>query len=616
MFSARETAKGNHHAQHVHADGEAGPVDGYDRDPHARSQPNAGDFRDEDSDVSSVVKQEGVARMEAISSVWTNTSLFVAYGFFFLLAITLSLDNSTIFTYQPVATSEFGEHSLLATIGIIQNLLFAVVKPPLAKCSDVFGRTESFAFAILVLTVGFIMLAASPNFQTFAGAQIFYTAGQVGVQFMQQIFVADTTDLMWRSLFIILPQTPFLFTTWCAAPITTRILANSTFRWGYGMYAIIVPATGIPFLLCLMWNQRKASKYGKAPVPAWKTKGFFAYLKYIFFALDIPGVILLSAGLALFLLPFSLVKNENFNVSFIIAMLTVGIVCLVAFPFYALFLAKTPILSLRLLKDRTIAGGCLLVLTYFIAFFVYQPYFFSYLSVARNASVATATNITLIFTFSSTVSAVITSVLIKWSKRYKYFLFLGTAVYMIGGGLTYRYRTLSSSQTQLVFSQIVLGAGAGLIATPAQLAVQAACTHQDVATVTALFLTLSSVGGAIGDAIAGSIWRNVLPRKLNELLPADSKPQAAAIFASYLTAVSYPMGSPTRNAINEAYDYSMHILMIVVLCLMVPMWLFVAIMKSFKLDTMRQNVAGNVIGKANNTPTAVHDDAEHRVDRA
>lgn len=53
-----------------------------------------------------------------------------------------------------------------------------------------YSRFEAFTVSIFLITLGFILEATSNNIGAFAAAQIFYVAGQVGIQFMQQIFAA------------------------------------------------------------------------------------------------------------------------------------------------------------------------------------------------------------------------------------------------------------------------------------------------------------------------------------------------------------------------------------------------------------------------------------------
>lgn len=87
----------------------------------------------------------------------------------------------------------------------------------------------------------------------------------------------------------------------------------------------------------------------------------------------------------------------------------------------------------------------------------------------------------------------------------------------------------------------------------AQLAIMASVTHQEIAAALALWSLFGSIGASIGLAIAGALWTNILPAKLYEFLPDDAKDQVAEIYGSIDVQLSYPMGSPIREAIIAAY---------------------------------------------------------------
>lgn len=91
------------------------------------------------SDTASIEKTAGVAKIEGVTLAWSKVGLWTAWAGIMLLAVAVSLDSQTIYSYQPMATSTFGAHSLLATIGTVQNIMYAVTKPPVAKIADVFG---------------------------------------------------------------------------------------------------------------------------------------------------------------------------------------------------------------------------------------------------------------------------------------------------------------------------------------------------------------------------------------------------------------------------------------------------------------------------------------------
>ena len=225
------------------------------------------------------------------------------------------------------------------------------------------------------------------------------------------------------------------------------------------------------------------------------------------------------------------------------------------------------------------------------------PYFQSYLIVVQGESVSVAGRIVQTFTFTSTITGLTTSVLIKYTKRYKRFMMLGSLVYVVGLVMMVRYRTEASSRTTIIGTQILLGIGGGLTTGPVQLAMQAAATHQEVASATTVFLTILEIGGAVGDAISGAIWANNIPQKLASYLPPETQDQAAAIFGNVtLAATGWTMGSPTRTAINRAYQETMQKLLTVAVYVAIPCFILSFFMKNYKLDELDQHVVGTVVG--------------------
>jgi len=203
-------------------------------------------------------------------------------------------------------------------------------------------------------------------------------------------------------------------------------------------------------------------------------------------------------------------------------MIIIGCVCLVVFPFWEAShkLAPRPFLSLRLLTNRNVLAGCAIGFFYFAVFYTsIQPYFYSYLQVVQNDSITATGHITQTFTFTSTVTAICISFVIKYTRHCKYYITAGACIYLMGVGLMIRYRSEGSTTSQIVGTQIAVGIGGGMITVPAQLGVQAAVSHSDVAAATAIFLTIVEISGAVGSAISGTVWTANLPAKLALYLP-------------------------------------------------------------------------------------------------
>lgn len=242
----------------------------------------------------------------------------------------------------------------------------------MAKVADVFGRLEAFSIGILLFIVGYIQMTTASNVQTYAAAQIFYSAGSTGLQILQQVFIADTSNLLNRALWSSLPDIPFLVTVWIGSIIGNDILTYSTWRWGYGMWCIILPATFLPLALTLFLNNWKAKKMGLIAPSPWKGIGFVRTLKNVWFELDIGGIILLSAGFALVLIPLTIASKSpaGWKNASIIVMAVIAIICLLAFPFWESnkTLVPRPLIPMHLLRNRSFAAGCGVGFFYFSTF--------------------------------------------------------------------------------------------------------------------------------------------------------------------------------------------------------------------------------------------------------
>ncbi|KAK3368079.1 siderophore iron transporter mirC [Podospora didyma] len=539
--------------------------------------------------------QDGVLRIEAVSRTWSKTALIIAYMSIFLMAFTTSLEGQVTYSLAAFAVSSFNNHSLLSTVFVVQGVVNAVIKPPMAKIADVFGRLEAFTLSIFLMVLGYIQMAGSQNVETYASAQIFYSAGSTGLQILQQVFIADTSSFLNRALFSSLPDSPFLITVWIGPLIAAFILANSTWRWGYAVWAVILPVAFLPLAMSLFLNGRKAERLGllkKRQHPNGSVAPWQASQK-LFYELDVVGTLLFSAGLALILIPLTLVSRspDGWHDRGILAMIATGVVLLVLFPFWESNprLAPHPLLPLELLKSRSFCAGCGLGFFYFMVFYIaVQPYFYSYLLVALNLPVSRAGPITQTFSFASTIAALLASLAIRRSAapRPRPFIIAGALIYSVAIAVLLQTRKRTASVASLFAAQTGLGAGAGLMHVATQLAVQASCgeKHSHVGIATAAFLTLVEVGAAVGSAVSGAVWGRLIPGKLLAYLPEDAKEHAADIYASVVVACSYAWGSPEREAIARAYQETITVLLHIALLSCVPLVVLAFFVKDYRLD--------------------------------
>ncbi|KAM7193263.1 Major facilitator superfamily domain containing protein [Naviculisporaceae sp. PSN 640] len=529
---------------------------------------------------------------ETTLPTWSKWGLAVAYMSILLMAFTTSLEGQVTYVLTAFATSSFKNHSLLSTVYVVQSVVNAVIKPPMAKIANVFGRLEAFGISVTLCVLGYILMASSQNIETYASAQIFYSAGSTGLQILQQVFIADTSTFLNRALFSSLPESPFLVTVWIGPPIADTILHKfNTWRWGYGIWAVILPVAFLPLGISLFLSNRRTQKRNrqlvkKSPLQSHETAQTGPSLLQ---DLDIIGTLLLSSGLSLILLPLTLVSHSSSGWSDprIQIMIILGIILLVLFPIFESqpHLAPRPLLPPFLLKSRTFVLGCCIGFFYFMIFYIaVQPYFYSYLLVALNLPVARAGQVTQTFSFASTIAAILVSLGIRQMKvskgQLRRFVAMGAGLYTTAIGILVYTRRRDATLGSLFLAQGVLGSGAGLMHVVTQLMVQASASSNNlgalgekeyVGVATAAFLTVVEVGGAVGAALSGAVWGKILPGKLEMYLPEEIKGQAKEIFSSVEVASGFAWGSVEREAIGRAYQETITVLLWVALALCIPL---------------------------------------------
>ncbi|PSR88583.1 hypothetical protein PHLCEN_2v5134 [Hermanssonia centrifuga] len=475
-------------------------------------------------------KSPGVKRIEVIShslNKWTKVMLFVGI---FLIAYAYGLDGSVRYVYQTEATSSYATHSLLATVNVLRAVIAAAAQPTLAKLMDVFGRFEVLLASVVFYIIGTIIEACSNNVESFSGGAILYQIGYTAVMLLAEVIVGDTTTLRNRVLFSFIPALPFLINAWISGNITAAVLGATTWRWGIGMWAIIYFVCALPLLGTLWFTARRAQNSGA--LQSYKTPfqqyGFGKLAIALFWQLDVVGIVLVIATFALILVPFTIAGSakEQWKAGHIIAMLVV----------------------------------------------------------AFGESVESATRILNVYSFTSVIAGTAMGFAVRHFRYLKPFIIFGVSLFMVAFGLLIRYRGGggSGSHSAIIGAQVVLGIGGGFFSYPTQASIQAQTKHEHLAIITSLYLASYSIGSALGATLSGAIWTNVLPGQLISNL--GNATLAGEVYASPLTvALEYPMGTPERIAIVNAYKHTQKLLCITGICLCVPLLAFACLLRNPKL---------------------------------
>ncbi|KAL2059852.1 hypothetical protein VTL71DRAFT_10007 [Oculimacula yallundae] len=534
-----------------------------------------------------------------LAKTWSKKALYAAFTCLFLMNLFMTFATYTQNVYEPYATSYFKGHSLIATFNIIHGLVRIVGYPLLAKTADHFGRPAGFAIAASLLSLANVLYASCNKIDIFLSGGIFEALGDSWWNITQQIFIADITSFINRGILFTLPESlSAIPTLYAGSYLGEHMLLNSSWRWGYGMWAVILPFCALPTVALMLWMDRRAKKRGIVKervsllhdAPSGASWGRKAY-QVLWIELDLPGAFLLMAGLAMTLLPISIAgknKTDRWKRPSSIILLVLGVLTFAAFLVWDGKFAKKPIIPFRMVKERNVILGCAAACTIAMSDAAYRTFLSSFLQVAGGFSPGNATRIDNAQRVAYNVGAIVAGISLKYGKNTKPFIALGFLMIILANGLpiylTNMHDTSVGNEVSFITVKTILGVGRGFAQVPIQVALQASVPHSEVGVATAVYLSSLGFGSNMGNSIGGAIWNGILPNKLRTYLPEPTKGAARAIFGSIVTAKKYKVGTAARDAINLGYRETQRSLSIASLCLSIPLFVIIIFMKNVKLE--------------------------------
>ncbi|KAJ7087878.1 major facilitator superfamily domain-containing protein, partial [Mycena epipterygia] len=391
-----------------------------------------------------------------------------------------------------------------------------------------------------------------------------------GLQLLTQVVIADITTLKWRGLVLSLNSLPFLINAFVGSNISAAIIEHAGWRWGYGMFVILIPIALAPLIATLLWSERitRRTELGVAREPK---KAYIQSILDTSEELDAVGLLLIGASISLTLLPLSLAQHTTRGVNGA-GMLAVFLLGLILFPVFTLWdfkIATRPVIPLRFALNRSVVGASLIGAFDFMAFYLTFTYLYSFVVVVQDWKLINTTYFMQTQMISMTFSGILTGMYMHMFRRYKTLLVGGLVIRLIGVALMLHSRGANGSNFELLMTQILQGVGGGIAALSIQVSAQASVPHGDVAMVTAVVLLITEFGAAGGGAIAGAIWSSQMPAKLVHHLPFLSQPERDILFGSITEAASKPRGDPVREGVISAYSDVMQAMVLVAIAVSV-----------------------------------------------
>ncbi|KAH6692179.1 major facilitator superfamily domain-containing protein [Plectosphaerella plurivora] len=476
--------------------------------------------------------------------VLSKWELVTAWVGLLLVSFTNYLDAVTVGTYNVYALSEYGRLSIEGAMSTIFGVIALAIQGVLATLARELHPFNIIAFSVTTVTLAFILEAASPGVAAFICGHVFYIVG-----------LMKLSTLRHRSFALGAANMPAMISQLGGAKMAEATLNNLGWRWGIGMWCILIPVASIPLLTILYLSKRK-TRHARAEAYGGKT-GFLPRTLHVWKKLiegDLFGCALLAAGCAMFFLPIPLEHGgiAKYAEARNVAPTVIGFLVFISFFIWEVKFAPKPLFPARLVQNRNVYGPFLMVLCGNFAMAFVSPYFYVYLMVTSKLSISNATYVTLAPWLTNAFVQIVYGAIVSWTKRPKWLLVATSGLLLVATGVQYAHRDPHTQLAGLVASQVVAGFGFGGLLT-AIVQAQARSSVEDVPALVAGYIIVSNFGASVASAVVGGIWTTTLIDNLQNRLPEALKNQARTIMGDLTVIQSYDWDSPEREAINMAH---------------------------------------------------------------
>ncbi|KAJ5750622.1 major facilitator superfamily domain-containing protein [Penicillium manginii] len=551
----------------------------------------------ERTETDSIISDDaaGVKKAEAVVLAWDKNAVWAVYAWiwvcFFMLAFHSSIQSNVI----VYAYANFKTAPEIPTSAILGSVVGGVVKLPVAKIVNIWGRAEALVVFTCLFLLGIIVLASCTGPSGYAAGYVLYYVGYNAIYLILDVFIADTSGLRNRAFAFAFSSTPFICTAFTGPLAAQALLKMTSWRWAYGIFAIVFPFVLLPLAVVFKFYERKAEKMGLYQKTKSDRTWAQSLLHYVH-EFDVIGGLLLMAAFILLLLPFSLSAygRAQYSSASFIAMLVIGFCLLFVFAAWEKFFARKQFIRYDLLKQRTVLGACILSTLLNFGYMAWDSYFVNFAMVVYDLSVSNSGYMNQIYNIGSCFWAPLFGLYIRQTKHFKKAcLFFGLPLMLLGSGLMVHFRGQDDGIGYVVMCQIFIAFAGGTLVIGQDMAVMSAADHDGVPMMLSILGLFASLGGAAGATLASAVYTNVFPKTLLANLPESAKADWADIYiGGYPVQMAYPIGSEIRNAINNAWGDSQKYSCIATTAVVALGFPCIAIWKNVNVD--KKQVPGTV----------------------
>ena len=456
-----------------------------------------------------------------MASNQNQTSIRAVFGALFLALWLAALDQTVVSTALPTMVGDLGGLSYLSWVVTAYLLTSTVAGPLYGKFGDLYGRKIVLQVAIAVFLVGSALCGIAQDMLQLILFRALEGIGGGGLIVITIAVIGDLIPPRERGRYQGFFGAVFGVATIIGPLVGGFFVDHLSWRW---IFYINLP-TGILALIVIA-----------AVLPSAATRRRHK--------IDYAGVILLTASLSAIIL-FTGLGGITFpwTSPVMLGLIAASIVCTAGFIAVEVR-AREPILPMSLFVNRNFAVASGVGLIVGLSLFGAVTFLPIYLQLVKGVSPSISGLLLMPMMLGMLVTSVVSGRLISRFGRYKLYPILGTATMTVGLSLL-SFLSVESNDWQTAIDALWLGLGMGMVMQVLVLAVQNSVDYEQLGVATSGTMLFRSLGGALGVALFGAIFANLLHAQLAgpgmdflaTVIPAAARGLPPNLHQEYITAV-------------------------------------------------------------------------------
>ena len=463
--------------------------------------------QDVGTDYSSQEVAEKPAEKPANGNVGPSTERSKGKTMLIMLALMLAvflaaIDISIVTTALPTITEYFQSESAYTWTGSAYLLATAPTSVVWGKISDIFGRKPILHLCNHIFFGRAFHAALSGNFTMLLFGRAIQGLGGGGLVVLVNICIGDLFSPRQRGAYY-----GMIGCVWAVAMSLGPIIGGAftervSWRW---CFWINLPFDGLAFIILILFLDIETPK-----------TPFFEGIK----AIDWIGALLSMGGTLMFLFGLSYGGEAYpWNSATVICLIIFGVICWILWFIWEAYLAKYPILPVRIFKQRSnvaALGACFIQSFVFIGANYYLPLYFQ---TVLDADPILSGVYLLPTALSLSVATVSTGFYMRASGQYLWPMWGGFVLQTLGYGLFINLGS-TADWAKVILYQIIGGLGVGPNFQAPLIALQSLIQPRDIASATAAFAFTRNLATSISVVIAQVVFQNEMIKRQGTLTAA------------------------------------------------------------------------------------------------